>query len=123
LGDLDAAQLAHSAQVAKEIEEELDKWNKVGIDPSVININVFILDQMVHACFDLLIEKEIFTRNELNYIYRKKLIEKLREIRKELEPQIARAKIAGSIDPQIFGPNGDLINLRKLFGGDSGNPS
>ena len=117
MGDVD---MVHSEKLAKEIEVELETWQKKGISPDLININTFILDQMVHACFDLLIEKEVFTRDELNYIYRQNLIKRLQDIRKELEPQIARAKIQGGVN-QIFGPNGDPIDLDKLFGGDSGN--
>jgi hypothetical protein len=109
LGDVDAK---HSEQLAKQIDEEIEIWHSKGIDPSNVNVNAFMLDQQVHALFDLLIEMDIITREELDYAYRKKLLPQLQGIRKELEPQLARAKIQQGL-PKLFGPNGEIMDFGK----------
>jgi hypothetical protein len=96
-------------ELGEQIDEELSKWHSSGIDPAQVGINGLMLDQQVQAIMQILCDKDYITRSELDYVYREKILAKLRELRKQIAPQIARAKLMEGIKP-LWGPNGQPLN-------------
>lgn len=93
-----------------DITNEMRAWARAGMNTNGISVDVFEMDMTVSAAFELMFEKGILDRNEWMQKKRELTLEKLREIRKNVEPQIRRQRITAVGMPKLLGPNGEIIH-------------
>jgi hypothetical protein len=113
------AWIKEGESLSREVGEELQKWQDLGIHPGKhVTFDVFQLDARLHNLIDVLVESGIVNEYELTTKLKKKLLENMREARSNLEPLVkeARAKaLSGGAEeavrqlPSILGVDGKVI--------------
>lgn len=100
------------AELEELIKEEMKEWQKLGVgDPAeVITINMFALDSQNSALVDLLVEKEIITKEEHKIASATRTLKSMRELRPEFEKfkqQLNRDRLlVGGKPPLMVIPKG-----------------
>lgn len=74
------------------INEEIKKWNEVGMDLSGIPVDALHLEVAQGALIDYLVEKGLADRAELDEKYRQKFVERLRVVREANQDQVIEAR-------------------------------
>lgn len=95
----------------REIDAAIDieefEWHKVSMDSSRVTFHMLRQVVRIDTIVAMLIEKEIFTEDEMNLEYKKQLLSSLRINRLEFQGQIEEErKKASIVIPPIIGPHG-----------------
>ena len=92
--------------LARQIDEEVENWKAAGMDPGHIGFNLFMLDSQVGTLMKVVQDKGIITEDELNLIFREKVLHNLKTQREKFQPEIQRERIAAGIEkPRLVLPN------------------
>ena len=98
-----------------DLVKELEKWDVLGVDIGRLEATggTIRISQRIDALVSLLLEKEVFTEEELDLRFATLATENLKELRKQIEPQVQAVKLAnlrkngGIITPPGFKPKMD----------------
>lgn len=92
------------------INSEIQMWQLNEIDPQQVTINAFLLDMWFFSLMEFLVEKDLIVKDELMTFYKKRLLNRLRELRPQILTQINAAKKQTLLpNTGIFGPNGEKL--------------
>lgn len=99
-------------ELNKEFEQEMDEWEKMGVDPSiVINFNPQKMEMWVKATTKHLVEKGIIDEDEWVICFKETYIEALKAARPEVAEQVKQARMEAM---GINIPNMSVPRTRKL---------
>lgn len=90
------------------IQAEAELWQKQEIDPSMIVFHIWKMDRMIYGILEVLIDKGIFTQEELELKVNKLTLRFLIEQRPALAAEVRKAKI---LSAGIMPPDGNLRGL------------
>jgi hypothetical protein len=104
------------------LKEEVKRWEllgwringvPMGVGLPGIGVEIFELDIRTSAVVKMLIDKEIFTKEEADIYYQQEMLDRLTKIREENEERVKAERIAAEIavaQRRIIGPNGQPLN-------------
>lgn len=94
------------------LDAEQEEWIKLGADPNRLGLKAHKITAEIKTISFFLNELGI-SNDRLQYVYKEKLVETLKEMREDIEPIIlqARREAAGIAVPDktIIGPNGERL--------------
>jgi hypothetical protein len=77
------------------LKNELEKWDVLGVDIGTVQTQggMVRLSQRIDALIHVLLEKGIFVEEDIDMAFCVKSVESLEEIRKEIGPAVAQARL------------------------------
>lgn len=91
----------------EKMEEELERWQKLGVNPGQYTPGEGILGMMFRfeTLHKLLLDKDIFTEEESNEVYREVSLSGLQQVRENIiEPAVREAMRAKIKAPAMYIP-------------------
>lgn len=84
-------------EVEKLINDEFRLWNAVGMNPRGIGGDTFVTSIQVVAMAEILVEKGLIDKDELNLIVARNQYKTMRQIREEHQQEALKARLTQGI--------------------------
>jgi len=97
-------------KIEAELKKEVEAWNELGmsLDGTVhVPASIYFLKMQVQTIINFMLEKEIAANEEFNLEFKTLILNDMRRMREENEPNIKEARrqaIVGGAKPQIAVP-------------------
>lgn len=85
-------------QVSEILETETQKFTSLGVE---LTFDLLRMSQLEQVIVDVLIEAGLTTREDIDALFRRKIVSKMREIREQGESMLTRAKIMHGVHTKI----------------------
>lgn len=109
--------------VNAEVEEELEKWNALGMfleGISTSNESLLMIKIQMQTLFNLVLLKTEITEYDLNLMFKTVMRDSLKDLREKFAPEVERRRIAaitgkdpnaGIEVPRLIGPDGKPLKI------------